>query len=248
MKNYFSLREKLDPKADLGAWIADFIKSDAPQFAGKSAEERKKMATAAYYAAQKKEGWDKTTQSADKKPENYTDKDGKQRTRMVSTDKEVVKEQAEKHRVLVTLSDPLHSMASQRKEKIQKHVRVSADSKETAQKKAKDHYVKRGYKVHDTEHVGMVKEETEITEDQLIEMYISEEDAYEGEGSTCSDQLAYIKYAAEDLLDMIEDEEDESEIDEWTKEKLNKIFTDMYELYEYLSAEDEDKEGEEDNE
>lgn len=34
-------------------WIKDFQKSDAPQFKGKSKEERKKMALAAYYAAQK---------------------------------------------------------------------------------------------------------------------------------------------------------------------------------------------------
>lgn len=34
-------------------WIKDFQKSDAPQFKGKSKEERRKMALAAYYAAQK---------------------------------------------------------------------------------------------------------------------------------------------------------------------------------------------------
>ena len=48
--------EKLDPKADAGEWIEDFLKSDAPQFKGKSKEERKKMALAAYYSAREKAG------------------------------------------------------------------------------------------------------------------------------------------------------------------------------------------------
>lgn len=48
--------EKLDPKADASEWIEDFLKSDAPQFKGKSKEERKKMALAAYYSARKKAG------------------------------------------------------------------------------------------------------------------------------------------------------------------------------------------------
>ena len=39
-----------------------------------------------------KEGWDKTTQSADKKPEKYTDKDGKVKIRMVPTKREEVDE------------------------------------------------------------------------------------------------------------------------------------------------------------
>jgi len=37
----------------MGAWIDDFKKSDAPQFKGKSAEERRDMAIAAYMSAKK---------------------------------------------------------------------------------------------------------------------------------------------------------------------------------------------------
>jgi len=48
--------EKLDPKADASEWIEDFLKSDAPQFKGKSKEERKEMALAAYYSAREKAG------------------------------------------------------------------------------------------------------------------------------------------------------------------------------------------------
>lgn len=52
------IAEVLSKDASAGKWIGDFVKSDAPQFAGKSPEKRKQMALAAYYAAQKKESTD----------------------------------------------------------------------------------------------------------------------------------------------------------------------------------------------
>ena len=42
------LSEKLKPSDGAGAYVKDFYKSDAPQFTGKSKEERRKMAVAAY--------------------------------------------------------------------------------------------------------------------------------------------------------------------------------------------------------
>ena len=42
--------EVLAKDADMGDYIDDFVKSDAPQFNGKSKEKRKEMAIAAYYA------------------------------------------------------------------------------------------------------------------------------------------------------------------------------------------------------
>lgn len=52
------INEVLSKDASAGTWIKDFIKSDAPQFVGKSQEKRKQMALGAYYAAQKKESTD----------------------------------------------------------------------------------------------------------------------------------------------------------------------------------------------
>jgi hypothetical protein len=43
-----SIAEKLKVSDGLGAWITDFQKSDAPQFDGKSEEDKKKMAIAAF--------------------------------------------------------------------------------------------------------------------------------------------------------------------------------------------------------
>jgi len=45
------IEEKLKVSDGLGAWITDFKKSDAPQFKGKSDEEKKNMAIAAFVDA-----------------------------------------------------------------------------------------------------------------------------------------------------------------------------------------------------
>ena len=52
------INEVLSKNASAGEWISDFIKSDNPKFAGKSKEERKKMALGAYYGAQRNESTD----------------------------------------------------------------------------------------------------------------------------------------------------------------------------------------------
>jgi hypothetical protein len=54
------------------------------------------------------------------------------------------------HRVGVTVSDPNHNMVSKRKETILKHVRVKAKNEAHAHEKAKAHFRKKGYRVHDT--------------------------------------------------------------------------------------------------
>ena len=50
-KELLGIKEKLEVSAGLGAWIDDFKKSDAPQFKGKSDEEKKNMAIAAFAGA-----------------------------------------------------------------------------------------------------------------------------------------------------------------------------------------------------
>jgi hypothetical protein len=66
-----------------------------------------------------------------------------------------------KHRISVTVSDPDHTMVSKRKEKIQKTVIVThSDNKDGAKKVGEKFYKKKGYIVHDSNHVGMVNEET----------------------------------------------------------------------------------------
>ncbi len=50
-----TIYEKLTIKDGMGKWIADFEDSKAPQFKGKSKEERRKMAVAAFTSEQDKE-------------------------------------------------------------------------------------------------------------------------------------------------------------------------------------------------
>ena len=57
------------------------------------------------------------------------------------------------HRVSVTISEPDHTMVTQRSVKRQRIARVSATTKQEAIEKARRHYQKRGYKVHDSEHL-----------------------------------------------------------------------------------------------
>jgi hypothetical protein len=52
-KENFQLDEKLPASASAGDYIHDFVHSDNPKFAGKSKEERKKMALGAFYAKSK---------------------------------------------------------------------------------------------------------------------------------------------------------------------------------------------------
>ena len=47
-RTILNLSEKLGANATMGDYISDFQKSDAPQFKGRTKEQRKKMALAAY--------------------------------------------------------------------------------------------------------------------------------------------------------------------------------------------------------
>lgn len=63
-----------------------------------------------------------------------------------------IKESTAYHRVSVTVSDPNHPAVSQRKDKVEKTVRVKGDE-EGAVEKAKAHFKKKGYKVHDANYI-----------------------------------------------------------------------------------------------
>lgn len=78
------------------------------------------------------------------------------------------------HRIGVTVSDPNHTMVSQRKEKVQKFVRVTHDNESEAVARGKKHFAKKGWKVHDAWHAGKINEETEELDElsnQLLQRY-----------------------------------------------------------------------------
>jgi hypothetical protein len=57
-KNESTINEVLKPSDDVSTWIEDFYKSDAPQFKGKTKEERREMAVAAWLDARREAGYD----------------------------------------------------------------------------------------------------------------------------------------------------------------------------------------------
>ena len=64
-----------------------------------------------------------------------------------------------KHVVNVTISNPNHTMVSQRNEKKMRRAKVTAPDKDTAINTALAYYKKSGYKVHDHNYVGLHNEE-----------------------------------------------------------------------------------------
>ena len=95
-KEEVELEEKLKVSDGLGAWVTDFQDSDAPQFAGKSKEERQKMAIAAFVAAG---GKLEQKEEQEKAPENDGAKkvaqmrDDKKKTRIAQLQLQIAKAQ-----------------------------------------------------------------------------------------------------------------------------------------------------------
>lgn len=96
-------------------------------------------------------------QPAKKRALNSFGKDSK----FKGTFKEDLDESAQvtnKHKVMVTISDPNHNMVSKRKEQILRKINVTATGRDEAEAKAEAHYKKQGYKIHDVEYHSPVKE------------------------------------------------------------------------------------------
>lgn len=84
------VKEVLNPEDDASVWIDDFVKSDDPRFEGKSKEERIKMALGAWYAAQKKESVEQSTESLEEATMNAAEKKMAQEIHKVFKDGEQV--------------------------------------------------------------------------------------------------------------------------------------------------------------
>lgn len=82
---------------------------------------------------------------------------------------ETLEEGADQHKVVVTVSDPNHTMVSQRKEQQMKRVIVKADNREHAVTKAKEFYKKKGYKVHDAEYHSAQPKSSLKTEEATLD-------------------------------------------------------------------------------
>jgi ribosomal protein L37AE/L43A len=169
-------------KGNRGAWIAAIDQHDQSIRMNSLKAMRKKQVVAeetsdkSYTICKRCGGrgkvWKSTRDPKTVLPGNNQDKDTKRYTCGACKGVGIIKEEfvaEEKHRVQVTISDPNHVAVSKRKEQVQKHIRVSAEDKDSAVEKAKAYYNKAGYKVHSAEHVGMIKEEGSACEKPVKE-------------------------------------------------------------------------------
>jgi len=189
-------------------------------------------------------------------------------------DKEEMKEQAPvapglmKHRISVTVSDPDHPMVSKRKEKIQKTVIVThSDNKEGARRVGEKFYAKKGLRVHDSHHAGVVNEETDkkkeddlpFTPDKPKKNPIAKAGKF-GIGPSTAKHLAKMG-----MKKVMKEEDDASEkmemaqtqlhfikyaaeeileyidmggkIEEWYQNKLSKVQSEVESLHSYIEGE-----------
>lgn len=141
------------------------------------------------------------------------------------------------HRVGVTVSDPNHQAVTQRKEKVQKFVRIKGGSHEEAVERAKKHFKGKGWKVHDAEHAGMVHEEVQIDElsNELLQRYkdkakvSADELAAKGQHSKANDRYMKHMQASGKQIDrtmknihkaMQQRQNEDVELEEATQEEL----------------------------
>jgi hypothetical protein len=139
--------------------------------------------------------------------------------------KESTSEAAEpRHIVSVTLSDPSHAMVSKRKETVARRVKVSAPDSKTALEKAKKHYSKLGYKVHDAFHHSTVQEGTAVTE------------AYDDE-----EEGGMSRYLLEDIAmmatELSENMEDDDVLEAWVQDKITRSHQYLDDVYSYAESE-----------
>jgi hypothetical protein len=143
-KSKKKLDEVLKKNTPMKTYIDDFEKSDAPQFAGKSQEKRRQMAIAAKYAAQKEEV----------EIEEVAKTNAAHIKRMKKKDIRVNEPHSnfdmDTHKVTLTVSKDGNS------EKI-KHT-LKAKDKHAAVAASQREFYKKGYKVHDAVHKGILGE------------------------------------------------------------------------------------------
>ena len=137
--------------------------------------------------------------------------------------------QAQKHIVLVTVSDPQHTMVTQRKAKILKRVKVSANDTMGAVARAEAHYKKRGFRVHDSSYHSAVSESLDT--DEIIDA--KEEPSNDQQLlSMARGQLAEIADMAQELVDSM-DETDE--LEPWMNSKITAAYVNLDDVHSFIA-------------
>lgn len=153
------LHEILTKKTPAGKVISDFVHSDNPKFAGKSKEERKRMALGAYYGMHPEKS-KKVEEEVEQVDEAQSARQKAASARAKSKDVRVDNPKSnfdmDTHSVHVTVSK-----GDGAKEVMKDSFK--AKDKHQAMFNAQMKYHKAGYKVHDTKHKGIINEDQTIT-------------------------------------------------------------------------------------
>lgn len=142
-------------------------------------------------------------------------------------------EKIQKHLVTVTVTDPQHAMATKRKEKIMKRVKVSAKDPKDAVAKAEAHYKKHGFKVHDSLHHSVVQESLDT--DEIVDA--TEEPSNDQQLlSMARGQLSEIADMAKELVDSMDETDD---LEPWMNAKITTAYVNLDDVHSFIAYGDE---------
>jgi len=142
-------------------------------------------------------------------------------------------EKTQKHLVTVTVTDPQHAMATKRKEKIMKRVKVSAKDPKDAVAKAEAHYKKHGFKVHDSLHHSVVQESLDT--DEIVDA--TEEPSNDQQLlSMARGQLSEIADMAKELVDSMDETDD---LEPWMNAKITTAYANLDDVHSFIAYGDE---------
>jgi len=142
-------------------------------------------------------------------------------------------EKTQKHLVTVTVTDPQHAMATKRKEKIMKRVKVSAKDPKDAVAKAEAHYKKHGFKVHDSLHHSVVQESLDT--DEIVDA--TEEPSNDQQLlSMARGQLSEIADMAKELVDSMDETDD---LEPWMNAKITTAYVNLDDVHSFIAYGDE---------
>ena len=140
---------------------------------------------------------------------------------------------AQKHIVSVTVSDPQHTMVTQRKAKILKRVKVSGNDTDEAVARAEAHYKKRGFTVHDSSYHSAVSESLDT--DEIIDA--KEEPSNDQQLlSMARGQLAEIADMAQELVDSMDETDD---LEPWMNSKITAAYVNLDDVHSFIAYGDE---------
>ena len=241
----------LDPKDGIGSYIKDFKKSKAPQFKGKSDKKRRDMAIAAYLDAKRGPQEAKLAGSTLKlfgqknrdgsKPELNRDKPTFSKIRKKVTQKKDIKEGSYKVSIAglpdMYMDDKTPGALLQKLRKIVKQPSMIQDVERTTTAKKRKAFRQKaqGREVAEYKYDYGTPESVKLMKKQTPGQNEAKDPGeYDYEGDMAKNQLKTMIDAAQELHDMLSDNEN---MPEWVQSKITKATDYIDSVRDYLKSE-----------